>query len=53
MGALKVPVNCTAHPVKHDLARFARLGVGRITYGPLLQLALTDVMKDMIAPWHG
>ncbi|MEU6765641.1 isocitrate lyase/phosphoenolpyruvate mutase family protein [Streptomyces sp. NPDC046853] len=50
-GAVAVPVNSTAHPVKHDLERFRRLGVGRITYGPLLQLALTDGMKDMLGPW--
>jgi 2-methylisocitrate lyase-like PEP mutase family enzyme len=46
-----VPVNCTAHPVRHDLARFARLGVGRITYGPTLQGALTDAMTRMTTPW--
>ncbi len=51
VGAVSVPVNCTAHPVRHDLARFARLGVGRITYGPLLQSALTDAMTDMISGW--
>ncbi|MFJ4681209.1 MULTISPECIES: isocitrate lyase/phosphoenolpyruvate mutase family protein [unclassified Kitasatospora] len=50
-GALGVPVNSTAHPVRHDLDRFRRLGVGRITYGPLLQLALTDSMKDMLGAW--
>jgi 2-methylisocitrate lyase-like PEP mutase family enzyme len=49
--AVEVPVNCTAHPVKHDLGRFARLGVGRITYGPLLQAALTESMTEMIRPW--
>jgi 2-methylisocitrate lyase-like PEP mutase family enzyme len=49
--AVSVPVNITAHPVKHDLARLAGLGVGRVTYGPLLQFALTDAMKAMIAPW--
>ncbi|MFJ8980508.1 isocitrate lyase/phosphoenolpyruvate mutase family protein [Streptomyces sp. NPDC102282] len=51
IGAVAVPVNSTAHPVKHDLQRFRRLGVGRITYGPLLQLAMTDAMKDMLGPW--
>ncbi|MEU1488579.1 isocitrate lyase/phosphoenolpyruvate mutase family protein [Streptomyces sp. NPDC005752] len=50
-GAVGIPVNSTAHPVKHDLERFRRLGVGRITYGPLLQLAMTDAMKDMLRPW--
>ncbi|MEU9919051.1 isocitrate lyase/phosphoenolpyruvate mutase family protein [Streptomyces sp. NPDC051001] len=51
IGAVNIPVNSTAHPVKHDLERFRRLGVGRITYGPLLQIALTDTMKDMLKPW--
>ncbi|MHA6757483.1 isocitrate lyase/PEP mutase family protein [Streptacidiphilus sp. PAMC 29251] len=51
VAAVTIPVNSTAHPVKHDLERFRRLGVGRITYGPLLQLALTDAMKDMLGPW--
>ncbi|MGW5291964.1 isocitrate lyase/PEP mutase family protein [Streptomyces bacillaris] len=50
-AAVSVPVNSTAHPVKHDLERFRSLGVGRVTYGPLLQLALTDAMKDTLAPW--
>ncbi|MER5948430.1 isocitrate lyase/phosphoenolpyruvate mutase family protein [Streptomyces sp. NPDC001904] len=51
IGAVGVPVNSTAHPVEHDLERFRRLGVGRITYGPLLQRAMTDAMKDMLGPW--
>ncbi len=51
IGAVGVPVNTTAHPVKHDLERFRRLGVGRITYGPFLQFAMTEAMKDAIAPW--
>ncbi|MFD3556999.1 isocitrate lyase/phosphoenolpyruvate mutase family protein [Streptomyces goshikiensis] len=51
IGAVAIPVNSTAHPVKHDLERFRRLGVGRITYGPLLQFAMTDTMKDMLGPW--
>ncbi|MFD6301387.1 isocitrate lyase/phosphoenolpyruvate mutase family protein [Streptomyces sp. NPDC060235] len=51
IGAVAVPVNSTAHPVKHDLEHFRRLGVGRISYGPLLQFALTDAMKDMLGPW--
>ncbi|WP_328491627.1 isocitrate lyase/phosphoenolpyruvate mutase family protein [Streptomyces sp. NBC_00414] len=50
-GAVAVPVNSTAHPVKHDLERFRRLGVGRITYGPLLQFAMTDAMKTALGPW--
>ncbi|MCY0953202.1 isocitrate lyase/PEP mutase family protein [Streptomyces sp. H27-S2] len=51
IGAVAIPVNSTAHPVKHDLEHFRRLGVGRLTYGPLLQLATTEAMKDMLGPW--
>lgn len=50
-SAVGVPVNSTAHPVKHDLERFRHLGVGRITYGPLLQLAMTEAMKSTLRPW--
>ncbi|MER5967593.1 isocitrate lyase/phosphoenolpyruvate mutase family protein [Streptomyces sp. NPDC002057] len=52
ISAVALPVNTTAHPVKHDLERFRRLGVGRITYGPLLQFAMTDAMKDVLGPWR-
>lgn len=50
--AVDVPVNTTAHPTKHDLERFRRLGVGRVTFGPLLQAALTDATHDMLAAWR-
>lgn len=49
--ALTVPVNMTAHPAKHALDRFQSLGVGRVTFGPLLQSALTDHTKDLLAGW--
>lgn len=52
VAAVDVPVNCTAHPIRHDLASFARLGVGRITFGPLLQAALTDQIRSMVADWQ-
>lgn len=52
IAAVDAPVNSTAHPVKHDLERFRALGVGRITYGPLLQMALTDSMHEMLARWR-
>ncbi len=50
--AVPVPVNSTAHPVRHDLERFARLGVGRVTNGPLLQAALTETITAMLGPWR-
>jgi 2-methylisocitrate lyase-like PEP mutase family enzyme len=49
--ALSVPVNITAHPAKHTLERMKRLGVGRVTYGPLLQYALADHTKQLLADW--
>jgi 2-methylisocitrate lyase-like PEP mutase family enzyme len=47
-----VPVNATAHPAKHTLERFAGLGIRRITHGPLLQAALTDSTKELLAGWR-
>ena len=52
VAAIEVPVNSTAHPVKHDLDRFRRLGVGRITFGPLFQAALSDSAGDMLLRWR-
>jgi 2-methylisocitrate lyase-like PEP mutase family enzyme len=49
--AMAVPVNITAHPAKHTLARLRDLGVGRVSYGPLLQSALTDHTKDLLTDW--
>ncbi len=53
VATVDAPVNSTAHPVKHSLERFARLGVRRVTNGPLLQSALTDAMTSMLTPWRG
>ncbi|MDA0184968.1 isocitrate lyase/phosphoenolpyruvate mutase family protein [Solirubrobacter phytolaccae] len=52
VDAVPAPVNCTAHPVEHNLERFQRLGVGRITFGPLLQAALTDATRSMLTAWR-
>jgi 2-methylisocitrate lyase-like PEP mutase family enzyme len=52
VGAVGVPVNTTAHPAKHDLDRFRRLGVGRITFGPLLQAALADATSELLTRWR-
>jgi 2-methylisocitrate lyase-like PEP mutase family enzyme len=49
--AVSVPVNITAHPAKHTLERLKSLGVGRVTYGPLLQYALADHTKKLLADW--
>lgn len=52
VGALSVPVNITAHPEKHTLERLRGLGVGRVSYGPLLQAALTDHTRELLARWR-
>jgi 2-methylisocitrate lyase-like PEP mutase family enzyme len=52
VAALPVPVNITAHPEKHTLERLRRLGVGRVSYGPLLQAALTDHTRELLARWR-
>lgn len=56
IAELDGPVNTTAHPVKGALAgTFAELkemGVQRVTYGPLLQSALTDSLTELVTPWR-
>jgi 2-methylisocitrate lyase-like PEP mutase family enzyme len=49
--AMPVPVNVTAHPVHHSFAHLTALGVGRITFGPLLQAALTDYSREIEGRW--
>lgn len=50
--ALSVPVNITAHPGKHSLERLQGLGVGRVTFGPLLQAALTEHTRELLGRWR-
>jgi 2-methylisocitrate lyase-like PEP mutase family enzyme len=50
-AAMPVPVNVTAHPVDDSLEHLAGLGVGRITFGPRLQAALTDYSREIEARW--
>jgi 2-methylisocitrate lyase-like PEP mutase family enzyme len=50
-AAMPVPVNVTAHPVNDSLAHLAGLGVGRITFGPRLQAALTDYSREIESRW--
>ena len=50
--AMPVPVNVTAHPVTDSLAHLAGLGVGRITFGPRLQAALTDYSREIESRWR-
>ncbi|WP_435201804.1 isocitrate lyase/PEP mutase family protein [Janibacter sp. GS2] len=54
-AALSIPVNVTAHPVdgapSGSLAELRELGVQRITFGPLLQAALTEPLTELLRPW--
>jgi 2-methylisocitrate lyase-like PEP mutase family enzyme len=48
---LPLPVNAIALPDQDDPASFAPLGVGRISFGPFLQYALTARAKELLARW--
>ena len=53
--AVTIPVNATAHPVKGhgagDLAALKKLGVRRVSFGPLWQMWLSEVSADRFAAW--
>ncbi|MGN7778624.1 isocitrate lyase/PEP mutase family protein [Mycolicibacterium sp. 22603] len=49
--ALPLPVNAIALPGQDDPARFGPLGVGRISFGPFLQGALTSRITELVTPW--
>jgi 2-methylisocitrate lyase-like PEP mutase family enzyme len=53
---LSGPVNVTAHPVagsmSGSLIQLACLGVERVTFGPLLQAALTEHLTALVSPWR-
>lgn len=48
---LPLPINAIAHPVDGDLAHFAELGVGRISFGPLFQASLGKHAEGILARW--
>jgi len=50
--AMPLPVNITARPDRDELARMRELGVGRISFGPLLQKALQDRAVEMPDRWR-
>ena len=56
LAALNGPVNATAHPVKGAPAgsfeELTAMGVQRITFGPLLQGALTEHLTALVTPWR-
>jgi 2-methylisocitrate lyase-like PEP mutase family enzyme len=48
---LPLPVNAIALPDQDDPASFGRLGVGRVSFGPFLQVALATRAKEILARW--
>jgi 2-methylisocitrate lyase-like PEP mutase family enzyme len=51
-SALPLPVNAIARPDVDDLTTYRRAGVGRISFGPLWQMALGRVSADWLARWR-
>lgn len=53
--AVTIPVNATAHPVRGhgagDLAALKKLGVRRVSFGPLWQMWLAEASADRFADW--
>lgn len=52
VAELPLPLNAIAHPADDDLAAFAALGVGRISFGPRWQAALSDTSRALLARWR-
>jgi 2-methylisocitrate lyase-like PEP mutase family enzyme len=48
---LPLPINAIALPDQDDPASFGPLGVGRISFGPFLQAALTGRAKEILGRW--
>jgi 2-methylisocitrate lyase-like PEP mutase family enzyme len=48
---LPLPINAIAMPEQDDPASFGPLGVGRISFGPFWQRALSAYSKEMLARW--
>lgn len=48
---LPKPVNALAAPDQDDPASFGPLGVGRVSFGPLLQVALSKHAGEVLARW--
>ena len=47
-----MPVSVTVPADSADLAALADLGVGRITFGPFLQAALSARAKEILRRWR-
>ena len=48
---LPLPINAIALPDESDPASFGPLGVGRISFGPFFQYALSNRAKEILACW--
>jgi 2-methylisocitrate lyase-like PEP mutase family enzyme len=48
---LPLPINAIALPDQDDPASFGPLGVGRISFGPFLQSALSERTRQILARW--
>jgi 2-methylisocitrate lyase-like PEP mutase family enzyme len=48
---LPLPINAIALPDQDDPASFGPLGVGRISFGPFLQRALSAKAEEILARW--
>ncbi len=48
---LPLPINAIAQPDQSDPASFGPLGVGRISFGPFLQGALSGRAKELLKRW--
>jgi 2-methylisocitrate lyase-like PEP mutase family enzyme len=48
---LPLPVNAIAHPDQDDPASFGPLGVGRISFGPYFQRALSVKARELLDGW--
>jgi 2-methylisocitrate lyase-like PEP mutase family enzyme len=51
-SALPLPVNAIAVPDEDDPASFGSLGVGRISFGPFWQWALSARSREILARWR-
>lgn len=51
-AALPLPVNAIADPAAGDRTKLADLGVGRVSFGPLLQGALSAHASTLLARWQ-
>ncbi len=56
VAELSTPINVIAHPVNGSavgsLADLRSMGVGRVSFGPLLQAALAGPLTELVAAWR-